>query len=92
MSEMTAKPQTPALPVGKGPEARKTVPSRKLLGLSHLKLQDTEEGLGHFSGVSLPAAQSSWLFAEPPVALGFKRLQTGSILVQECKETPQALS
>lgn len=66
MSEMTAKPQTSALPVGKGPESRKTVPSRKLLGLSHLKLQDTEEGSGYFRWGVLEAAQSSWLLAEPP--------------------------
>lgn len=63
MSEMTAKPQTPALPVGKGPESRKTVPSRKLLGLAHLKFQDTEEALGDFRwGVLLGSAV---LLAEP---------------------------
>lgn len=37
-SEKTVKPQTPGLPVGKGPESRKTVPNRKLPALPHLKL------------------------------------------------------
>lgn len=37
VSETTVKPQPPALPVGKGPESRKTVPSRKLPALPHLK-------------------------------------------------------
>lgn len=84
MSEMAAKPQTPALPVGKGPESRKTAPSRKLCALSHLKFQDAEEGLGYFRwGVLF---SSPGLFAEP------LWLQTGSILLWGCKETPQALS
>lgn len=50
MSEKTVKPQTPALPVGKGPESRKTVPSRKPPALPHLQLQGQTEGGSGCSG------------------------------------------
>lgn len=39
-SEKTAKAPTPGLPVGKGPESRKTVPSRKLPVLSQIRGTD----------------------------------------------------
>lgn len=88
-SEKTVKPQTPGLPVGKGPESRKTVPSRKLPVLSHRELQgQTEEGSGYLRwGCPLKSSPILLALYRTSSALGLKTLPTGSILLLRMERT-----